>query len=512
MRKIFWFCVFLLCSADFLQAELVWSDLSCGNTGITSILIDSVDPGLLYAGSKAGVLKSRDGGNSWHNVLSLRGGDAGVNLLSFDPLNNNIIYASTSRGLYSSSNRGGSWLRIFRRSNYLEADCTAVAVLPGIIYLGTRGGLFASRDKGRSWSRENGRVGGEDIKAVAYSAIDKVVYAASCGGIYRAAPAGNSWERIFVAYAREDKEYNEEPDEEEKTGDGTEINYLTVAPASGDIYIATRTGIYQSSDRGKSWEALTDYGLLSRNVKFIYAAWNSRVYAVTSSGIFLYSGERWQELSFALAAGEPYAVNCSREGNLYAACQMGLFRASIKESGQDNNNNGVVRHCQGEPSINEVQQAAIKYAEVEPEKIMRWRKQATKKAFLPQLSLSVDSDTGDLWHWETGSSVKSEDDILRKGRSSVDWSVTCKWDLAELIWNSDQTSIDVRSRLMVELRNDILDEVTRVYFERMRVKTELEGLSIEESNKRQIKELRVAELTALLDAMTGGYFSRAFKQ
>lgn len=512
MRKIFLVYVILFCNVMPVQAEAVWEDMSCGSTGVTSILIDSVNPDLLYAGSKAGVLKSRDGGNSWHNVLSLRGGDARVNLLSFDPLNNKIIYAATSRGLYSSSNRGENWLRIFRRSNYLEADCTAVAVLPGIIYMGTRGGLFASRDKGRSWSRESGRVGGEDIKAVAYSAIDKVVYTASSGGIYRAEPEGKDWERVFVAHVREDKEYNEEPDEEEEIDGGTEINYLAVAPASGDIYIAVRTGIYQSSDSGKNWEALTDYGLLNRNVKFIYAAWNSRVYAVTNSGIFLYSGERWQELSFALAAGEPCVVNYSKDGNLYAACQMGLFRASMKERVYDNNGNDVGLRCQGEPSINEVQQAAIKYAEVEPGKIMRWRKQATKKAFLPQLSLSVDSDTGDLWHWETGSSAKSEDDILRKGRSSVDWSVTCKWDLAELIWNSDQTSIDVRSRLMVELRNDILDEVTRVYFERMRVKTELEGLAIEERNKRQIKELRVAELTALLDAMTGSYFSDSFKK
>jgi hypothetical protein len=76
-----------------------------------------------------------------------------------------------------------------------------------------------------------------------------------------------------------------------------------------------------------------------------------------------------------------------------------------------------------------------------------------------------------------------------------------------LVWNDAQTSIDVRSRLMVELRDDILDEVTKLYFERIRVKMELNNLTIEDRKKRAEKELKLQELTASLDALTGGYFS-----
>lgn len=61
---------------------------------------------------------------------------------------------------------------------------------------------------------------------------------------------------------------------------------------------------------------------------------------------------------------------------------------------------------------------------------------------------------------------------------------------------------------MVELRNDILDEVNKVYFERIRVKVELDNLSIEDRKKRFEKELRLRELTASIDALTGGYFSQ----
>lgn len=56
-----------------------------------------------------------------------------------------------------------------------------------------------------------------------------------------------------------------------------------------------------------------------------------------------------------------------------------------------------------------------------------------------------------------------------------------------------------------------MDEVTKLYFERLRVKMELDNLSIEERKKRFEKELRLQELTAYLDGLTGGYFSQQMK-
>ncbi|MFH1783224.1 MAG: hypothetical protein ABH848_06375, partial [Candidatus Omnitrophota bacterium] len=60
----------------------------------------------------------------------------------------------------------------------------------------------------------------------------------------------------------------------------------------------------------------------------------------------------------------------------------------------------------------------------------------------------------------------------------------------------------------VQLRDDIMDEVTRVYFERRRVQIEKE-LSPPSNKKEGIElNLRIQELTADLDALTGGYFSK----
>ena len=83
------------------------------------------------------------------------------------------------------------------------------------------------------------------------------------------------------------------------------------------------------------------------------------------------------------------------------------------------------------------------------------------------------------------------------------------WDLADLVWSSDQTSIDSRSKLMVELREDILAQVTRLYFERRRLQMDLAaGSAVDTVDMR----LRIDELTALLDAYTGGKFSKFFEK
>jgi len=182
--------------------------------------------------------------------------------------------------------------------------------------------------------------------------------------------------------------------------------------------------------------------------------------------------------------------------------------ASMEISPEIASSNNLESYSEGEPEINEVQQAAIKYAELEPEKITKWRRQAAKRSWLPRLSVGINNNSTDLWHWETGSTTKCEDDILRKGDSSVEWDVSLSWELGDLIWSDAQSSIDIRSNVTAQMRRSILEGITKLYFERLRTKMELDNLTIEERKKRLEKELELKELTASIDALTGGYFSR----
>jgi len=274
------------------------------------------------------------------------------------------------------------------------------------------------------------------------------------------------------------------------------------------MYLATSGGIYKSVDRGLSWDALSSYGLLSRDVRLLWLSSRGRLYAVTSRGIFEYSQERWEELSLRLTADEFYTMYLDNQDNIYVGCNKGLFKAPLEYLSGYAERGLVIPYLKGEQEIREIQKAAARYAEVEPEKIIRWRRQAAKRGWLPKVTTGINRDVGDIWHWETGSTTKSDDDTLRKGHDAIAWDISLSWDLGELIWSNDQTSIDVRSRLMVELRDDILDEVNRIYFERLRVKMELDNMDVMDVKKRVDKEIRLKELTASLDALTDGYFSK----
>ncbi len=60
---------------------------------------------------------------------------------------------------------------------------------------------------------------------------------------------------------------------------------------------------------------------------------------------------------------------------------------------------------------------------------------------------------------------------------------------------------------MVQLRDDILDEVTRTYFERRRLQIALLSQPPVDEKQALEKELRLHALTAMIDGVTGGYFS-----
>ena len=68
------------------------------------------------------------------------------------------------------------------------------------------------------------------------------------------------------------------------------------------------------------------------------------------------------------------------------------------------------------------------------------------------------------------------------------------------------------SQLWVELRDDIINEVTRTYFERRRLQVEMFTSPPGDLKLSLEKELRLQELTADIDALTGNYFSKSIEE
>jgi len=505
--------------------DIIWDDIGRENLNLRTVLVNPDNPKVIYVGSSNAVLKSEDGGVSWRNILSVRGQNKAVNFLL---LVSDSLYAATANGLFYSLNQGKDWKIIFKGKNSLENECTTLAVLPDAMYLGTKGGLFISKDQGHSWYKETAKLGNSHILTIAYNLKETdYIYIACADGVFKSKDSGQTWERTFVTSPTESGNGEEEvaEDQDEEKQEST-IRYVSIDfNNSNYLYLATAKGVYRSLDRGQTWNSFSDDGLLSKEAQFLLVSKESQLYAVTKSGIFEYKGERWQELSLRLAVDKVNFLALDNRDNLYAATSKGLFKANLSYAAAEQEADTISLYSRDEPDINDVQQAAIKYAEVEPEKIIKWRKQAAKRALLPEVTVGMDRDKNKTISkniWGIYSSYGTNGNVTAPGRyyigpddetnyNNENWGVSLTWDLGDLIWNDDQANIDVRSKLMVQLRDDILDEVTKLYFERLRVKMELDNLSIEDRKKRFEKELKMQELTAMLDALTGGYFSQQLK-
>ncbi|MDD5729582.1 MAG: hypothetical protein PHN57_00425 [Candidatus Omnitrophica bacterium] len=494
-----------------MGGELAWKDISSGYLQFNTVLVCPGNPGALFAGTKNAVLKSWDDARNWRVSLLVKGQNRSVNFLAADPQDRNSLYAASGNGLYYSQNLGKNWQKVFRGKDYLSNSCTCILVLRGNVLLGTKSGLFVSRDKSKTWQAAAIKLKDSQIYSIVADPNEPdYIYLTSSKGVYKSCDSGNTWKRLIVAFSgQEETEAEEEPDQGNEEAKGRQAFFLTVdRNYPGLLYMASASGIFKSIDRGINWRSLGATGLARRNNAFLLVSSKSELLAASKSGVFCFDNGSWKELQSNPGVTQVNFLSEDSKGNFYAACENGLFRTASNHLTEKAGKNTIEEYSRNEPGIKDIQEAAIRYAEVEPGKIKLMREKAAKKAVLPQLNLGVNRNVTDLWHWESGSTTKADDDVLKKGEDALEWSVSLSWDFGELIWNNDQTSIDSRSRLMVQLRQDILDEVTKLYFERLRVKLELDNVSLEDRKNWSEKELKIAELTASLDALTGGYFSR----
>ncbi|MCX5716058.1 MAG: YCF48-related protein, partial [Candidatus Omnitrophica bacterium] len=531
MKNILLLPVFLLFMAGHAlpyQIDETWQDISYGidETDMRTAVFSPENPDTIYAGSSKSIFKSADAGKTWQKLYLVRGTLTAVNAIAVDPKNPDIVYAGTQNGLLLTSDGGKNWNRLFEGLGGPEKDVKHLLVSSdGKIFLATAKGIFISADAGKTWRKPASEISDHIVNFLACETEDcKIMYAASNLGVFKSDDSGASWKCIFNALAQTFE--SETPEDTNDTEDIEAPTYSNKTPNclaidrldNNKLYFGTDTGVFVFSDGKQDGgiEKLTASGLLNPKITSLISTKEGILYAATKNGVFKITApfERWEEVYNGLASKDiRYLVYDKTDDMILAATAKGIYRISLKAAAaavpaNETEMNRLLANFKCEPTIREIQQAAIKYAEVNKEKIDGWRKAAQAKAILPSLNVGIDKYWTDYYHWDAGPNP----DVLQKGKAPTDWSVSVSWDLGELIWNNDQTSIDVRSRLMVQLRDDILDEVTRLYFERRKVQIELLTSPPKGLNEKLTKELRLQELTASIDALTGGWLSKKIGQ
>ncbi len=506
----------VLCLVSLLQLGFANPDIAWNKTGngiheakINCVTTDPQNPAIVLAGTSKAVYKSTNHGQDFHPVLQIPGSAPGVNFLYIYTQNPNQVYAATDSGLYFSADRGDNWQNIFYANNPENKRCLTVLKYGQEIYLGTFGGLYSQTKPDGLWIKENNELATSPVFHL--YANEEDLYVVSDKDVYRVSWEDERTDKIFTFLALKAQEESFENSNDEETPQPiSQIKAIGLSSAPS-LYLATIQGVFATNDSGRSWQRINMNGLPLNEITSMVILKDDQLILGTGKGVFAYSNDHWQPLYKGMETID-VSYLAQNDDTIYGATDRGLFimplTKTLTSTNPTNPTNSISStNSTNEPTIQEVQQLAIHYAEVDPDKITRWRDLARKKALLPTLSAGLNRSATELYHWDSGPNP----DILSKGRDYLDWDLTISWNLADIVWSTDQTTIDSRSKLMVELRQDVLDQVTRLYFERRRVQTELARGTTDPQIDTE-KHMRVEELTALIDAFTGGQFSKKINQ
>src|SRR5688572_13822850 len=206
--------------------------------------------GIAYAVTRSAVLRSSDGGTSWHEVLRPHP-DVPFSI-QVDPGDASIVYLSTVRGgpgtldgdLLRSSDAGLTWIPI--RARLGQGYVRALAIDPfdsRRLFVVAELGFFASADSGATWGSVANGLPTVDLNALAADPHSHgTIYAAGAAGIFRSRDSGATFPRI---------------------GAGLPVAWVKSVVADplvpGRLFAAVDGhGVHVSIDGGDTWNAFGD--------------------------------------------------------------------------------------------------------------------------------------------------------------------------------------------------------------------------------------------------------------
>ncbi len=346
-----------------IAEDFSWSALGGSTDSIQDVAVDPTDPQEIMIVTTRGLYRTTDGGQTWADI------DLAVmqfTAVSMSKANPDLIFvgAVTETGVtvFTSLDNGEQWQAV---TPLPEVDWSVQPIWAGIsdaqvnfitviaphpendqlLLVGTNSALFASDDQGNSWRRSDATFHRSDILDIATNPetpdeayvrvgvfeeetclavagmTDQTAAAAiefeRCAGVYKTEDFGQSWMRLPVHYF-----------------DPSEGSVVISALDTNTVYAIFSRKIYQSTDRGRSWDEF----FWTHDQPFIPNVGIEKL-AVQSNGTTVIAGrqglwslandeDQWEDKNKGFIGSEVVDIVRAADGVLYAGTySQGVFKS-----------------------------------------------------------------------------------------------------------------------------------------------------------------------------------------
>ena len=360
-----------------------WQHINKGmidDSDVFSVIVDHDNPSVVFASACSGIYKSETAGNLFAKIQGIPFSARRTRVLKQDPTNENIVYAGTTEGLWKSTDLGKVWKRVSnpevvvndvlidpRDSNrvllatdrsgvmastdgasnwttsnkgyahrYVSAILTdnkdASTLYVGVVNDREYGGVFYSHDAGQHWLQKAAGLGGKDVFALKQAPSGMLV-AGTNHGMFSLEHNASEWHPMNVVVVEHTAKTAGKGKGSRKAATTTTLTKSQLESRVNDLELgsgrwmaATTTGIYSSTDQGKTWKG----GRILGQQDFVSVrAEGSTVVAATRSSVLVSNdkGATWKQGGLPTYVVSIRSAAIASENQIMIASREGAFRS-----------------------------------------------------------------------------------------------------------------------------------------------------------------------------------------
>ncbi|HEU4428945.1 MAG TPA: hypothetical protein VFT98_09335 [Myxococcota bacterium] len=293
-------------------------------------------------------------------------------------------------------------------------------------------------------------------------------------------------------------------------GDGAPLDLARLA--SGEVLALRERGLAQRSAQG-SWRRVALTLPPGAEPARILASARGVWIATNAGALFARDAAGPYERAASPAGAASVAALALRGDDVLLAGPRGVLHGRERArlpAARDEARAKVAAIAPGEPSVLAVQRAALRYLALEPARIASLRERTRRSALAPVLEVfgGYGGDSASDRDWDeafTSGEDRTFFDRHRERGRDFDAGARLTWNLGAAVYHPEEIDASREAREWIELRDEVLDEIGQLYFERRRAL--LDAAREPDPHAAARLALRADELAAGLDAWTGGWWS-----